>query len=132
LQQVMKKKKKTSRKCYYVTYSFNRSRCFTSLCLAFESLPIQYKVSLMMIGAKISHGCIQSSQTHFCDVWSLLVHHTKKNISQTLNKGYKIFKNVMILGTTWRTHENLRLHLGTSHGTHWEPFKNLTNTFGNT
>jgi hypothetical protein len=103
LQQVMKKKK-TSRKCYYatyylmrgasillpclqVTYSFNSARCFTSLCLAFESLPIQYKVSLMMIGAQISHRCIQSSQTCFCDVLSLLVHHMKKKKISNFEQG---------------------------------------------
>lgn len=123
LQQVMKKKKKTSWKCYYatyylmrgasillpclqVTYSFNSARCFTSLCLAFESLPIQYKVSLMMIGAQISHRCIQSSQNCFCDVSSLLVHHTQKKNSQTLNKGYKMKK-------MWWYWEQLEEHMGT-------------------
>jgi hypothetical protein len=78
--------------------------------------PIQYKVSLMMIGAKISHGCIQSSQTcFFCDVSGLVVHHTKKkSISQTLNKGcYKIFKKCDGIGNNL---ENT-----------WE----LTTTFGN-
>jgi hypothetical protein len=80
-QQVMKKKKKkkkkqTSLEMLLCDLLFN-ARCFNPFCLAFEwlihlivqgasllfclafeSLPIQYKVSLMMIGAKISHGCI--------------------------------------------------------------------------
>jgi hypothetical protein len=72
LQQVMKKKKKkTSGKCYYVAYYLMRgasilfalpSSDFIHLIVQGASLlfvlplnlsPIQYKVSLMMIGAKI-------------------------------------------------------------------------------
>lgn len=106
LQEVMKKKKKhTSPKCYYAVYYLmrgNNTRCFDPFALPSSELihlivqrasflfvlplnlsPIQYKVSFMMIGAKISHGCIQSSQT--CFLWFVeffgASHQKKKKIS---------------------------------------------------
>jgi hypothetical protein len=144
LQQVMKKKKKkkTSRKCYYVTYylmrgalillpclqvtySFNSVRCFTSLCRAFESLsPFNTRllwwwwlVLKLVTGASKVHKLVFLWCVEFVGASS----HKKKSILKLWTRVTRFLKNVMILGITWRTHGNLRLHLGTSHGTHWEP-----------